>query len=65
VNPVPDPLLLRKSGSARNQTQTSGYVVCFLITLRKITTYILITSSHLRNDEDGFGNTCGESLNRK
>jgi hypothetical protein len=26
VDPVPDPLLLRKSGSARNRTQTSGSV---------------------------------------
>jgi hypothetical protein len=26
VDPVPDPLLLRKSGSARNRTRTSGYV---------------------------------------
>jgi hypothetical protein len=26
VDPVPDPLLLRKSGSARNQAQTSGSV---------------------------------------
>jgi hypothetical protein len=26
VAPVPDPLRLRKSGSARNQTQTSGSV---------------------------------------
>jgi hypothetical protein len=26
VDPVPDPLLLRKSGSARNQTQISGSV---------------------------------------
>jgi hypothetical protein len=28
VDPVPDPLLLRKSGSAGNQTQTSGSVAC-------------------------------------
>jgi hypothetical protein len=27
VDPVPDPLLLRKSGSARNRTQTSGSLV--------------------------------------
>jgi hypothetical protein len=26
VNPVPDPLLLRKSGSAENRTRTSGSV---------------------------------------
>jgi hypothetical protein len=26
VDPVPDPLLLRKSGSAENRTQTSGSV---------------------------------------
>jgi hypothetical protein len=26
VDPVPDPLLLRKSGSARNRAQTSGSV---------------------------------------
>jgi hypothetical protein len=26
VNPVPDPLLLRKSGSAGNRAQTSGAV---------------------------------------
>jgi hypothetical protein len=26
VDPVPDPLLLRKSGSSGNRTQTSGYV---------------------------------------
>jgi hypothetical protein len=26
MDPVPDPLLLRKSGSARNRTRTSGYV---------------------------------------
>jgi hypothetical protein len=26
VDPVPDPLLLRKSGSAGNRTQTSGSV---------------------------------------
>jgi hypothetical protein len=27
VDPVPDPLLLRKSGSAGNRTRTSGSVV--------------------------------------
>jgi hypothetical protein len=26
VDPVPDPLLLRKSGNAGNRTRTSGYV---------------------------------------
>jgi hypothetical protein len=26
VNPVPDPLLLRKSGSARNRIRTSGSI---------------------------------------
>jgi hypothetical protein len=26
VDPIPDPLLLKKSGSARNQTWTSGFV---------------------------------------
>jgi hypothetical protein len=31
VDPVPDPLLLRKSGSARNRTWTSGSVAESLI----------------------------------
>jgi hypothetical protein len=26
VDPIPDPLLLRKSGSARNRTRTSGSI---------------------------------------
>jgi hypothetical protein len=30
-----------------------------------ITTYILITSSHVKNDQGGFRNTCGEALNWK
>jgi hypothetical protein len=32
VDPVPDPLLLRKSGNAGNRTQTSGFVAKTLIT---------------------------------
>jgi hypothetical protein len=32
VDPVPDPLLLRKFGSAGNRTQASGYVARALTT---------------------------------
>jgi hypothetical protein len=35
VDSVPDPLLLRKSGSARNETRTSGSVVITVTTRRQ------------------------------
>jgi hypothetical protein len=33
VDPIPDTLLLRKSGSAGNRTQTSGSVARYVLTI--------------------------------
>jgi hypothetical protein len=60
VNPIPDPLLLRKSGSAGNRTRTSGYVarnsdhytteaVYFLLhNIYKFSSYLTGSTIHLR-----------------
>jgi hypothetical protein len=43
VDPVPDPLLLRKSGSAGNRTRTSGSVAGTLTTRpQRLSTHIHI-----------------------
>jgi hypothetical protein len=40
VDPVPDPLLLRKSGSSENRTRTSGYVARQIICRKMVTFYV-------------------------